>query len=90
MGSGLPSLVAAASGVLEFAEHGGNAWLVEPDSTPAIVSGLRRLLTDAGLRRQLGGGALATARARDWGSVYDRLLEDYQSAIDAKRATEAA
>jgi phosphatidylinositol alpha 1,6-mannosyltransferase len=90
MGSGLPSLVAAAGGVLEFAEHGCNAWLVEPDSTPAIVAGLRRLLTDAALRRQLGAGALATARARDWGGVYDQLLEDYQSAIDAKRATEAA
>jgi glycosyltransferase involved in cell wall biosynthesis len=90
MGSGLPSLVAAAGGVLEFAEHGGNAWLVEPDSTPAIVAGLRRLLTDAALRLQLGAGALATARARDWGGVYDQLLEDYQSAIDAKRATEAA
>ena len=90
MGSGLPSLVAAAGGVLEFAEHGGNAWLVEPDSTPAIVAGLRRLLTDAALRRQLGAGALATARARDWGGVYDQLLEDYQLAIDAKQATEAA
>jgi phosphatidylinositol alpha 1,6-mannosyltransferase len=90
MGSGLPSLVAAAGGVLEFAEHGGNAWLVEPDSTAAIVAGLRRLLTDAALRRQLGAGALATARARDWAGVYDQLLEDYQSAIDAKRATEAA
>ena len=32
MGSGLPSLVAASGGVLEFAEHGGNAWLVAPDS----------------------------------------------------------
>ena len=90
MGSGLPSLVAAAGGVLEFAEHGGNAWLVEPESTPAIVAGLRRLLTDAALRRHLGAGALATARARDWGTVYDRLLEDYQLAIDAKRATVAA
>jgi glycosyltransferase involved in cell wall biosynthesis len=90
MGSGLPSLVAAAGGVLEFAEHGGNAWLVEPDSTPAIVAGLRRLLTDAALRQRLRAGALATARARDWGAVYDRLLEDYQLAIDAKRATEAA
>ncbi len=90
MGSGLPSLVAAAGGVLEFAEHGGNAWLVEPDSGPAIVTGLRRLLTDAELRCQLGGGALATARSRDWGRVYDQLLRDYQAAIDARRATQAA
>jgi phosphatidylinositol alpha 1,6-mannosyltransferase len=76
--------------VLEFTEHGRNAWLVEPDSAPAIVAGLRRLLTDVELRRRLGAGALATARARDWGSVYDQLLADYQRAIDAKRATEAA
>src|SRR5215217_740011 len=31
MGSGLPSLVAAAGGVLEFARHGENAWLVAPN-----------------------------------------------------------
>jgi glycosyltransferase involved in cell wall biosynthesis len=90
MGSGLPSLVASSGGVLEFAEHGRNAWLVEPDSGPAVVAGLRRLLTDPALRRQLGAGALATALARDWGAVYDRLLADYQAAIDAKAATRAA
>ena len=85
MGSGLPSLVAAAGGVLEFAQHGGNAWLVEPNSVAAIAQGLRRLLQDAGLRRRLAEGALQTARERRWDEVYDRLLEDYQDAIDAGR-----
>jgi glycosyltransferase involved in cell wall biosynthesis len=90
MGSGLPSLVAASGGVLEFAEHGGNAWLIEPESAQAIVEGLRRLLSDAALRHHLAAGALETARARDWGTVYDRLLEDYRAAIAAKGATRAA
>jgi len=90
MGSGLPSLVAAAGGVLEFAEHGSNAWLLEPDSAAAVTEGLHRLMTDASLRRRLAAGALATARARDWDRVYDRLLEDYQAAIDAKGETRAA
>ncbi len=90
MSSGLPSLVAASGGVLEFAVHGGNAWLVEPESTSAITDGLRRLLTDAGLRRRLAAGALATARARDWDTVYDRLLQDYQEAVDARGETRAA
>ena len=85
MGSGLPSLVAAAGGVLEFSQHGGNAWLVEPNSVAAIVEGLNRLLHDAGLRRRLAEGALRTAHERRWDEVYDRLLEDYQSAIDARR-----
>jgi phosphatidylinositol alpha 1,6-mannosyltransferase len=90
MGSGLPSLVAAAGGVLEFATHGGNAWLVEPDSAAAVTDGLHRLMTDPSLRRRLGAGALATAQARDWGRVYDRLLGDYQAAIEAKGDARAA
>ena len=90
MGSGLPPIVAAGGGVLEFAEHGENAWLVEPDSAPALADGLRRLLDDPALRRRLAAGALATARARDWGAVYDRLLADYRAAMAAKAETRAA
>lgn len=84
MGSALPCIVAAGGGVLEFAEHGRNSWLVEPDSATAIFEALRRLFADASLRRHLGAGALATARARDWGAVYDGLLDDYRGAVEAK------
>jgi len=90
MGSGLPSLVAASGGVLEFAEHGGNAWLVEPESAAAITEGLRRLLADQALRQRLSAGALGTARERDWDAVYDQLLEDYRLAVAAKAETQAA
>ena len=83
MGSGLPSLVAAAGGVLEFSEHGDNAWLVEPNSVGAIAVGLGRLLADPALRRRLSDGALRTAAARRWDVVYDRLLEDYRAAAAA-------
>ena len=61
-----------------------------PRARSAITDGLRRLLTDAGLRRRLAAGALATARARDWDTVYDQLLEDYQEAMDARGETRAA
>ncbi len=84
MGSGLPSLVAAAGGVLEFAEHGRNAWLVAPNSTEAITDGLGRLLADAALRRRLGGGALQTAGERRWDVVYDRLVADYRAAASSR------
>ncbi|HUQ15775.1 MAG TPA: glycosyltransferase family 1 protein [Gemmatimonadales bacterium] len=90
MGSGLPSLVAASGGVLEFSEHGRNAWLVAPDSAEAIEGGLERLLTDSGLRRRLADGGLETARARDWAQVYDRLVADYTEAVEGKGLTRAA
>ena len=90
MGSGLPALVAAAGGVLEFSEHGDNAWLVEPESAPAIAEGLTRLLQDHALRRRLSRGALQAARERDWSAVYERLIGDYRAAIDAKGLVEQA
>ncbi len=90
MGSGLPSLVAAAGGVLEFAAHGRNAWLVAPNSVTAIEEGLRRLMQDTALRRRLADGALRTARERAWGEVYDCLLEDYRDAVRAARVWRAA
>jgi glycosyltransferase involved in cell wall biosynthesis len=90
MGSGLPSLAAAAGGVLEFAQHGRNAWLVPPNSAPAIAQGLRRLMHDSALRNSLTQGALETARERRWDEVYDRLLDDYRDAIESRRLIRAA
>src|SRR3954468_13934315 len=89
MGSGLPSLVAAAGGVLEVAEHGRNAWLVAPNSTDAITEGLARLLADPALRRRLVEGALQTAAERRWDVVYDQLVADYRGAASS-RVTRAA
>ncbi|HET9466088.1 MAG TPA: glycosyltransferase family 1 protein [Gemmatimonadales bacterium] len=90
MSSGLPSLVAAAGGVIEFSQHGGNAWLVAPNSVPAIAEGLHRLLQDAALRRRLSEGALRTAQERGWDEVYDKLIEDYQDAIESRGMVQAA
>lgn len=90
MGSGLPSLAVSAGGVLEFAQHSRNAWLVSPNSGPALTGGLRRLMQDAALRGSLAEGALQTARERGWDQVNDRLLEDYREAVESKRLIQAA
>jgi glycosyltransferase involved in cell wall biosynthesis len=90
MASGLPSVVAAAGGMLEFARHGRNSWLVEPNSVEAMAEGIVRLLDDADLRRSLSDGALATARSRRWDLVDDRLLEDYGRAIERHERRKAA
>jgi phosphatidylinositol alpha 1,6-mannosyltransferase len=90
MGSGLPCLAAGAAGVLEFAQHGRNAWLVQPNSAVAIAQGLRRLMRDPALRQKLAEGGLATAAERRWDEVYDRLLDDYREAIENRRMIQAA
>jgi len=90
MGSGLPCLAANAAGVLEFARHAQNAWLVPPNSSTAIRQGIRRLLHDPDLRHRLAQGGLATAAERSWNQVYDRLLEDYREAIENRAMIQAA
>jgi glycosyltransferase involved in cell wall biosynthesis len=75
---------------MEFARHGRNAWLVQPNSSAAMADGLRRLIDDEGLRRSLAAGGLATAAERKWDLVYDRLLEDYRAAIENGRLIRAA
>lgn len=78
MASGLPSVAARAGGVLEFAVHGRNAWLADPDDAGSFAGGLARLLADAPLRARLATGATATARDRDWDAVFDGLVLDYR------------
>lgn len=90
MASGLPSLVAAAGGVLEFARHGANSWLVQPDSTDALIEGLERLLNDGELRRSLAVGAIDTARGRSWTGVDADLMADYRKVIARQTIVRAA
>ena len=91
MASGLPSVVAAAGGVLDFAAHGRNTWLVAPGSVEAMVKGLERLIADSALRRRLSAGALETAAARRWDAIDDLLLEEYwEVAQRGRRVARAA
>ena len=90
MASGLPSVAANAGGVVEFARHGENAWLVAPGSADALAAGLDRLLGDAALRRRLAAAALRTAAERRWDAIDDRLIEDYRRVAGRKSLVRAA
>ncbi len=90
MASGIPSVTAAAGGVMEFARHGDNAWLVTPGSMDALTEGLGRLLNDGALRRRLAAGALRTASERRWDAIDDLLIRDYRDVIGRKALIRAA
>jgi glycosyltransferase involved in cell wall biosynthesis len=88
MASSLPSVVAASGGVLEFAEDGKNSLLAKPNSAEHFADQLARLIADATLRRTLGAGAMATAAARHWDSIFDTLVDDYHAASRTARTPE--
>ena len=58
-----------------------NAWLAPPRDLDGLTHGLARLLDDAELRARLRAGALATAQARQWDAIFDRLEADYRAAM---------
>ncbi len=63
MACGLPVVATEVAGVPEAVIHGETGWLVDPDDFAGFVEALRRLATDADLRRRYGTAATARARA---------------------------
>ncbi len=90
MSSGVAALAVGAGGVLDYAEHGVNAWLAPPQDTPQLASAMLRLMQDSALRARLARGGLVTAAERSWDAIYDRLLEDYAGAAARSAAERAA
>ena len=90
MASGVAPVVAASGGVLDFARHDENAWLVRPNSEQALVDGIDRLAADPGLRTRLAGGAVRTAVGRRWDAIHDGLAELYREVAGKGRLVRAA
>lgn len=90
MSSGVPALAVAAGGVLDYAEHGRNTWLAQPQNTADLKAAMLRLMADAPLRERLARGGLATAASRCWDTIYDQLLADYAQVAARRAAAHAA
>jgi glycosyltransferase involved in cell wall biosynthesis len=63
MASGVPVLATMVAGVPEAVTDGETGLLVDPDDFEAFVDALRRLATDADLRRRYGIAAVERSRA---------------------------
>jgi glycosyltransferase involved in cell wall biosynthesis len=90
MASGLPCLAAAAGGVLEFARHGENVWMVAPGNPGALAEGLERLMSDPDLRHRLSTAARATAMERRWDRIFDGLEREYRGVARGNLSEQAA
>jgi glycosyltransferase involved in cell wall biosynthesis len=79
MACGAPVLTSDRSSMREVAQ--GAALLVDPLTPAAIAEGLRRLVTDLALARELTERGLEHARAYRWEETACRTLAVYQAAI---------
>ncbi len=64
MAMGVPVVSTAISGIPEMIDDGVHGLLVEPRDPQALANALRRVLTDAGLHRQLARAGRARIRER--------------------------
>ena len=57
MSAGKPVIACSGQGIEEIIRHQNNGWLVAPEDLPAMSDAISRLLSDGGLRKQLGDAA---------------------------------
>ncbi len=75
MAAGVPVIASAVGGVPRVVTDGLNGLLVPAADTSRLVAGLRRLMEDGGLRRQLGRAGRETVRDRYGIEAWCRAIE---------------
>lgn len=85
MAAGLPVAAVDATGTSDIVEHEVNGLLTANDAA-ALAAGIERMLTEPGLAARLREGAEHSARAYEFHTVTEQLLDVYRGAMDDRRA----
>jgi glycosyltransferase involved in cell wall biosynthesis len=74
MASGRPILAGNTPDVRELLRHDENAYLCQPDSPPALVAALRRMMAEPDLSARLATTALTESQALTWDARANRII----------------
>jgi glycosyltransferase involved in cell wall biosynthesis len=85
MSSGLPCVVADATGSRSLVESGVNGFLAPPRDTKAFAERVIQIVDDHSLREEMGQAARQKAIAYSWENVNGQLLENYREALGEPR-----
>jgi len=85
MSSGLPCVVADATGSRSLVESGVNGYVAPPRDTRAFAKCINEIASDERLRKKMGKAARQKALAYSWENVNTKLLENYREALEAPR-----
>jgi glycosyltransferase involved in cell wall biosynthesis len=81
LASGLPVLAARTGATGEVVSDGETGLLYDPGSDAALVAAVRKIVSDDGLRAEMGRRARASSERRDWGSSTRTLRGYYEQAL---------
>lgn len=85
MSSGLPCVVADATGSRSLVESGVNGYLAPPRNTKEFAARVNKIAQDDKLREKMGKAARQKAIAYSWDNVNNKLLENYREALESPR-----
>ncbi len=81
MSSGLPCLVANATGSKSLVEHGVNGGLAEPGNKADFTKKLSIITSNESLREKMKTASREKALAYEWDEINGKLLENYRKAL---------
>ncbi len=85
MSSGLPCVVADATGSRSLVESGVNGFLAPPRDTEAFADCVGKIVDDASLWKKMAEAARQKAVAYSWENVNGKLLDNYREALEESR-----
>jgi glycosyltransferase involved in cell wall biosynthesis len=78
LASGLPAVVANATGSNALVENGVNGFLATPRNSPEFAEKVELLLDDHELRARMGAKARSRAEHYDWSRVLAQIVSYYE------------
>lgn len=87
MSSGLPCVVADATGSRSLVESGINGFLAPPRDTGAFAECIIEIIDNSSLEEKMGKAARQKALAYSWENVNNKLLDNYYEALEEPRPT---
>ncbi len=84
MASGLPCVVADATGSRSLVEHGKNGYIAPVERSDKFYKFIEQLIIDETERLKMAGVSLQKAKAYSWKSINNKLLNYYNEVLEAK------
>ncbi len=84
MASGVPTVCADAFGSRALVVNGKTGYLAPPGDSAVFTDRVRELVSNIGLRTELGHGAYESAQGYTWDAILTRINGYYDEMLDAK------
>lgn len=84
MASGLPSVVANATGSKSLVDHGENGFRAPVDKSDKFFTLIEKLIVDANLREEMSKASLEKSKKYSWDLINGKLLGYYKEVLEAE------